>query len=263
MKKYLEKFILIALLTLVLPMVALAATYTYTVPIQIFNNSTNAYTNIPILVTLNNTQLANLGYIDSDGLNTEIDEGSTAREYLVVGDKLGIFIPSFYSYQTRIENYKLGYSPERSSFPIVMGVGGNVTVDDSASFELGGNFTIDVKGWIDTDSCSGKNIIYKEDAFKLWVSDIEEITVAILGGGDAETKSVIITDDRLTSQDIRIEVVGDSSVNMTMTIWDGTGTQLGINTTALDSETIPNNANTWYLFQNDVMPYVEYLKAWA
>jgi len=200
--------------------------------------------------------------MDSDGLDTEIDEGSTTREYLVIEDKLGIFIPSFYSYQTRIENYRLGYSSPGSYFPLITGIGGNVTVDDDPSLELGGNFTIEVEGWIDTNSGSDKNIIYKENSFKLWVSDTEEIKVAILGAGDSETKAVLFSDSRMSSQVLKIEVVGDSAANMTLTIWDGSGTQLGTNSTTLASASVPDNGNIWNFFQNDVMPYLEYLKIW-
>ena len=47
--------------------------------------------------------------------------------------------------------------------------GANIT--DPASMELGDNFTVEIKGWVDTDYGSDKNLINKRDAIEVYVSD--------------------------------------------------------------------------------------------
>lgn len=46
-----------------------------------------------------------------------------------------------------------------------------MTTADSASLELSDNFTIEISGWVDTDNGTDKNLIYKDNAFSLYVSD--------------------------------------------------------------------------------------------
>jgi len=138
-----------------------------------------------------------------------------------------------------------------------------VTAADNADLEFGGVFTIETAGWINTTSGADKNIVYKEDAFKLWVSDTETIRAAILGAGDSETKAVSVVDARMSSQIMKVKVEADSAANMVLTIWDESGTQLGTNSIALAAATVPDNGNIWNFFQNDVMPYVEYVKFWT
>jgi len=47
---------------------------------------------------------------------------------------------------------------------------GGMTTTDNASLELSDNFTIEQKGWVDTDAGADKNLVYKENAFKTFVS---------------------------------------------------------------------------------------------
>jgi len=47
---------------------------------------------------------------------------------------------------------------------------GGMTTTDSASLELSDNFTIEQSGWVDTDAGSGKNLVYKQGAFRTSVS---------------------------------------------------------------------------------------------
>ena len=184
MRKYLPLISLIVLIGLLLPCIVMAASYTYYVPITVFNNSTNDLSNLPVLVTMNNTQLAELGYINSSGLDTNIQEGATDRGYMVGDSRLGLFIPSILGNQKRTYNYRLGYSPEQSGFPVIVGVSGNITVDDDATLELGNNFTIEQKGWFDTSAGADKNLVYKQDAFRTYVSAGGSITSALTQGGD-------------------------------------------------------------------------------
>ncbi|WP_149867358.1 hypothetical protein [Dehalococcoides mccartyi] len=65
-----------------------------------------------------------------------------------------------------------------------------MTADDDASLELGNNFIIEQEGYINTDASSDKNLVYKEGAFRSYVSGDNEITSSIYGlGAEAETES--------------------------------------------------------------------------
>ncbi len=195
-KSYISVVSLIIAAVMLAPAIIALAAYSYYIPIVVYNNHTDTRDNLPVLVTLNNTQLAEMGYINSTGLDTDIQEGATSREFMVAGPRLGIFIPSILGYQSRIYNYRLGDSTGQSNFPVMVGSGGSITVDDDASLELGNNFTIEVSGFIDTTAGAEKRLVGKPAAFRIFVSpDVSgNITAEIVdvGAPDNETDGVIV-----------------------------------------------------------------------
>jgi len=148
MRKVLS-ILLLALLCLLIPLGAVLASYEYYIPIEVSNTNTTAFEGLPILTTLNNDQLADLGYIGSSGLDTELREGAASRFHSVSDARLGLFIPSIDGTQTRTYNYRLGLDPAQSSFSVITGVGGYTTISDQASLELGGDFKIEFDGYLD------------------------------------------------------------------------------------------------------------------
>lgn len=58
---------------------------------------------------------------------------------------------------------------------------GGMTTADNATLELSDNFTIEQKGWVDTDAGADKNLVYKGSAFRTFVSPTvsENITAEI------------------------------------------------------------------------------------
>jgi hypothetical protein len=99
---------------------------------------------------------------------------------MVASDKLGVFIPSLTADQERIYKFETGYSPPNTSFGFIPGTGGYVTVADSSALELGSNFTVEQKGWVDTSAGSNKNLVYKESAFKTYVNGTSNVSSAIV-----------------------------------------------------------------------------------
>ena len=69
-----------------------------------------------------------------------------------------------------------------SSLDIITGTDGYITTDDDATLELGSDFEIEQLGYVDTDAGSGKNLVYKETAFRTYISAEDEITSAITYG---------------------------------------------------------------------------------
>lgn len=149
MKKYIGLISLLLVVGLLYPLVVFAA-YDYYIPITI-NNSGAGLTNVSILVTLNNSQLASLGYILPSGLDTDVVEDSASRGYTVVDNKLVFWLPSIAGSQNKTYNYRLGESPAQTSLPVLPGYGGNVTFSDAPDLELGLNFSINItNGFFDT-----------------------------------------------------------------------------------------------------------------
>lgn len=206
MKKYLGLISLVTVLVFLLgPILPVLASYSYYIPIRVYNNSTEDYSNLVVLVDINSAQLVSWGYIDADGLNTDVFEGVNDRIYMVADGKLAIFVSSILAGQTRTYNYRLGDTTGQAGFPVMVGVGGNVTISDDSDLELDDTFEIEQKGWINTSVGSDKNSIYKQEAFKTYISAEGKITSEIFGGaigpfypdGDPEDTSV---DGVVTSQ---------------------------------------------------------------
>lgn len=255
-----RKFLGLAIFFLIGLLLSLGMTYKYYIPIKVYYNASGTLSDVPILVSLNNAQLVGFGYISDDGLDSSVYEATESREFGITDSKLGLVIPELLGYQERTYGYRLSMDPPLSSFPVIVGVGGSFTVSDSSTLELGTEFDIELEGWVDTASGSNKNIIYKQDAFRLYVQAGGTIRAAILTTGDSEVK--IATVSGISSQELKIEVKSDGT-DMTLTVWDGTGTYLGSNSVALEGTGVPDNGNSWYFMQNDVMVYLRYLKVWV
>lgn len=149
MKKYISIIGLLLAISLLLPMVALAS-YDYYITITVFNNNAGPLSSVPVVVNINNSQLASLGYILPSGLDTSVVEGSTSRDFMVANISLGFIIPSIESYQSRTYRYRLGESSLQSEFPFIGGSGCSVNYTDADDIELSTNFSIEYNGGIDT-----------------------------------------------------------------------------------------------------------------
>lgn len=168
-------------------------------------------TNVPVILSsLIGSNLVNAGYIDSDGLDTNLKETTTAMEYLLSTTNGAMVIPNLAASQTRTYRLYMNYSPDSTGFPIIVGDEGYMTVVDAASLELGDNFEIEVSGYVDTDAGADKNIVFKDGSFLLYISAAGTITADILS-----TTST-------TSSPIRPNGAGDESYAGTFTnVGDG------------------------------------------
>ena len=155
----------------------LNAAYDEYLSITVSSNNASAFSYIPILVSLNNSQLSSYGYIAANGLNTNLLEGATAKDFGVYSNKTLIVIPSLAAGQTRTYQYQLGYTPAQTVFPFSTGYNGYITTADDASLEPGDDFEFEVSGYIDT-SVAG-NIISKTSAFELSSDGAGNVTAEI------------------------------------------------------------------------------------
>jgi hypothetical protein len=155
------------------------AAYDYSYTIRVFNNSTTSYsTGLPVLISVNNSQLYDFGYISASGLDMDVQEGATSREFMIDSTYLGVFIPSIAGQQSRTLRHRLGYDPVQTNFPVVVGVGGNVTVSDATALELGNNFTVSLEGYLDVTQ-TGLALYDKLDAVRTYINASGELVTEV------------------------------------------------------------------------------------
>ena len=181
-QKILVVLAVFSLLILPLATTALADSWKYRTSIAVQDTSGSDRAGVPVIINIPGQNLVDAGYVNSNATDTRIKEGTAEHDYLITNQKTVLFIPSLAANQIRAYNLHMGYSPTISQFGIIAGTGGYVTVSDDAALELGVNFEVEQSGWIDTTSGSNKNLVYKEDAFRTYVSADNEITSAIAGG---------------------------------------------------------------------------------
>lgn len=192
------KLLLRAFLPVVLAMLALAvcvlpvmaAIYSYYATLTVQETGGSTYTMLPIMRTVNNTYLADHGYIDSSGLNTAILSGATGLPHMLTTDNV-VFASAIDLNSTSNFRYCVNYLPAMSSFYTIVGYGGYVTISNNASLELGNNFEVEQSGYVDTSGGSNKDLVYKPNAFRTYVSALESIKSSIMGAGSAANVTLV------------------------------------------------------------------------
>ncbi len=189
-----------------------ADSYDYYVPVSVYYNvSSGSLTNFSALVPINNTMLADYGYIDADGLETSIQEGASTKLHSVAEEYMSILVSSLTFQQTRSYRYLLGYDPALTENSLFAGYGGYVVCDDDASLELGDDFDITFEGYVDTSSEG--SIISKTEALTVEVSAEDEITAGIVDDLDVDLNSASMTGlADVTFNDIQVEKLTDNKV---------------------------------------------------
>jgi len=173
MKKLFYGLMLAGMLIMVTASPILAAVYYASVQVQ--ESDGDSYTRLPISASLDNEYLADNNYILATGLDTRVITGSSVElPHLVVDDRL-LFVSNINANNTYNFKYTTGNTP-LADMPVIVGYDGYVTVSDDADLELGDDFEIEFDGYVDTSAGADKNLVYKEDAFRLYVSDDDEIT---------------------------------------------------------------------------------------
>lgn len=162
-------FVLCVILTFI-PLGVFADTYSYSQPIYIYNNSTNTYGATPILVYLDNSELVTLGFINATGLNTNLADGSVDREYLSTTSRIATWVTGLNNHQLATYDYRLNNDPGRAYFQVIPGIGGNYTVADSATLNLGQVFEVDGTWYIDDElSFTNTTIVYQQNAYREYI----------------------------------------------------------------------------------------------
>lgn len=162
--------------------VALAASYSYYFPITITDTSGSARSNIAVLTNVQSSTIYSSGYMTSTGTDTNMQSGSDSVSYMLSTTQVPVFVSSLPANGQVTCNLYTGYSPVQTTFDVMVGNNGYVTITDWTGGEPGDDFEYELSGWVDTSDGSGKYLIHKEDAFQVSVSDDEEITALIYDG---------------------------------------------------------------------------------
>jgi len=243
MKKIYQAVVLAAVATLLVVVPVLAAYYVYVVV-----ESTGAdYENLALNMTLDVDGLVDEGYISTTGLDTRVtDSGYNVLPHMLVEDKL-MWVSDLPGNTTTQFIFWTDQSA-MDSFPTITGYGGYVTIADNTTLEPGDAYAFGVMGYVDTSAGANKSIIRKDNAVTMNITAAGNITFAVYGGNS-------VTASNVTSGFMTIMVYCD-----TYELWMEIGEVEQDRTSA---STIPDTANNWTLFENDVMPYVSYYGEWV
>lgn len=202
LKKIFRSSLLAILAIFMVAGIALAATYYAEITVDETNGTD--YTNLPIIVAVDNDYLASKDYILSTGLDTRILLDGAEIPHLVVDDQV-LFVADIDGNSENSFLYTFGNST-LADMPIITGDGGYITTTDASILELGSCFEVILDGYFDTSSGSNKDLLYKQDAFRIYVQSAGVIRAAFLGSGDTET---VYVDANVTSGIHEIKVTAD------------------------------------------------------
>ncbi len=141
-----------------------ASIFTFQAPLTVFETAGTSYTQLPITVPQNNTQMVSQGWMSASGLDVAITSaGGSPLPGMIASDRTMTVSnvagnTSTYLYET------VGNSPAASSMPVIVGNGGSISTPDNAALELGNNFSIEMDGYYDTSSGASKYAVNKAGA---------------------------------------------------------------------------------------------------
>lgn len=168
----------IAILLVATPVFA----YLYRAPLTIVESNGTAYSMLPWMVRANNQWMADNGFMEADALDTRVQTlGGLNKPHMVTGVRTLSAVPVLANSQTNL--YFVTGESDLSGLDVIIGYDGYVTIPDDASIELGNNFEVEWKGWIDTSSGSDKNLVYKEYALKTRISAGGSISSVVATSG--------------------------------------------------------------------------------
>jgi len=176
---------MVGLLLVVLPLYAADVSDAEYIADIVAQNSGSSADSVRAVADINTQAFIDGGFVTSDLLNTALQTpGGTDIAYMPgVGDNpWALFIPSIGAYEQLGYVFYTGGPAMQTGFHYIPADGG-MTTADSASLELGNNFEIELSGYIDTSGGDEQNLIYKEGAIQVYVSDEGEITATIIESG--------------------------------------------------------------------------------
>lgn len=179
MKKLLGILLLTVLLFLAVPQgIVKAVEGIYKIPFTVNNTSGTSYTNLSLIISVDNQLLISNGYLNSSGTNFIVAQGSTVLQATITNDKLVVVIPSLPANSSASIDYYLG-TTSAAWFPLSTGVGGYVTTLDATALELGSDFELGASGYIGASAGADKNIVFKDGAVRVYISGANTLSAVI------------------------------------------------------------------------------------
>ena len=150
--------------------------------VRITNNG-SATTNVSVNFSLATQPLINDGFVNVTLSNTAIRTGAGADVAYMPApsgeDAWMVFVPSVASNSTVDDQLYTGGSIDMAAKLRYFPGAGGTTTPDSANLELGSNFTVELKGYVDTTAV-GSNLTSKDDAFIIFVNATDTISADIV-----------------------------------------------------------------------------------
>lgn len=153
--------------------------YLYRAPLSVSEGNGTSYTELPVVVSMNNDWLAANGFMDADALDTRVQTlAGSNKPWMVVDDKTLFSIPVPASSQTNL--YFSTGETSASVMNIIAGYNGYITTADIAALEPGNNFEFEWDGYVDTSYEYGKMLMQKWGALDVYVNAAGQITADML-----------------------------------------------------------------------------------
>jgi hypothetical protein len=176
--------ILIGLLVVAMPVLAISVTEAvYIADVVAYNTGTAITNGVAAVVPINTQALIDGKYVTSDLLNTALQTpgGSDVPYMPGVGTNPWVFwIPSIGAGEQKSYSFYAGGPAMQTGFYYFPASGGMTSADNNTSLEPGNNFQIEQKGYVDTSAGSDKTLVYKANAFKLYIQGANAIRSTIL-----------------------------------------------------------------------------------
>lgn len=161
-----KKVLLLALVLLLLPSVALASTYSYSIDITLVDTGGTARTNLVVFPAISNLNLVNGGYLAVDALDSDVLRGGASVPNTPRVTALGIYVASLGSKASQTYQYQTRFSPTQTAFKFMAGAAGYVSTPDNASLEPGSSdFILEWKGYF--DATKSGSLADKDNSFGL------------------------------------------------------------------------------------------------
>jgi hypothetical protein len=169
------------------------STWKWYFPITITDTSGIDRTNISVDTGVQGTILHETGYMDADGMDTNMQLGDLSVPYMMGTKNTFVDVTSLPANSQITYNLYTGYTTDgtnsRANLPISVGEGGYITTKDAAGLELANDFEVELDGYILTGSTGVTNLVDKDKAYKEWVLDNNVLAVGF-GTLDTNAKSV-------------------------------------------------------------------------
>lgn len=244
MKRLCRSLALAAVAILLITVSVLASYYVYFTVTE--SNGTD-YTELAMNYTFDIEDLVDGGYINATGLDTRVtDSGYTVLPHMLAEDKV-MWVSDLAGNTSTQFIFFMGQEA-MESFPTITGHGGYVTVPDNANLEPGDIYAFGVVGYVDTSGGNNKTIIRKDGAVTLDASVAGNITFNVIGSNS-------LTAANVTAGYMTIMIYCDG-YELWMDIDD-------VEQDVAEACSILDTSSNWFLFENDVMPYVSYYGEWV
>ena len=171
--------VFILLVLLAAPILAVSVSDAKYVADIAVKNDGSADTDTAAVVPINTQALIGQGFAASDLKNTALQSPSgTDLPYMPSVNATypwAFWLPSIGASGQFCDRLYMGGDPMQDNLWYFPDTGG-MTTPDSASLELGDNFTMEQKGWVDATYSVDKYLVNKPDALTTFVSDTQTIT---------------------------------------------------------------------------------------